>query len=155
MLSNTFVRLAAGAAWALLGSSASAQTPQSSPRTVLEQVLACGQIVDDQARLSCFDGAVAQLSPAEMPEGGVMRAFAGEGDWTSETIEIDGSWKLSWQSAAEMLTIALRDGNNRFVGLIGSEFGGGENSSQRYPAGTYRLDVSAFGGEWRIQIVED
>ena len=155
MSPNIFVIVSfAASAWVLLGSHSSAQMqPAPPPQTILEQVLACAQIEDGQGRLSCFDAAVAQLTPSAVPEGSIIGSFAGEGDWTSDVIQIDGSWQLAWQSAAEVLTIELRDADNRFVKLAGSEFGGGEDASETLPAGIYRINVSAYGGEWRIQIV--
>lgn len=71
MSPNIFVVFAAAsAAWATLGSNSHAQTePAPPPQTVLEQVLACGKIEDDQGRLACFDAAVTQLTPTKVSGG--------------------------------------------------------------------------------------
>jgi hypothetical protein len=69
----------------------------------------------------------AEASPHRVAIG----TFAGEGHWTSDVIRICASWQLAWQSAAEVLTIELRDADNLFVKLVGSEFAGGRPPRER------------------------
>ena len=135
---------------------AAAQSPPSIPGTISEEIVLCASIEGDSTRLACYDRSVEALIGESNPEqDDAAHAFVGEGDWTSEVVQMSRPWQVTWQSAAAMLTIELRTADNQFVSLVGSQVGEGEGRTNSLDPGDYRINVSAFNGEWRLLLMED
>ena len=93
--------------------------PSTAPTPVLQDMVACTSIVEDVARLSCYDRSIQPLLVGPAEEGAAAHAFSGTGDWTSETFEMQGPWHIAWTSTAVLLTLELRKADNSFLTVAG------------------------------------
>ena len=128
---------------------------QSTP--VLEEVVSCAAIDDDDTRLACYDRAIERLIGPAGVEGETDAAheFVGEGDWTSDIVEMRRPWRIAWNSTGSLLTIELRTADNVFFSLAVAQFAEGEGRTDQFEPGSYRVNVRARGGEWRLLLIEE
>lgn len=114
------------------------------------QIVECASIRDDTRRLECFDRAVASIA---QPDKKAFEIFAGEGDWTSDLVTLDRRWRIEWRSTGQMLAVELRDADNYFKAIAGNQVGPGEGRSDTLAPGSYRINVRAIGGAWRVTLL--
>lgn len=123
-----------------IGCCVSAWLPVVAPaKENLESIKQCRLILEDDARLSCFDSAVKNL---EAP------TYEGRLSLLTDPFELKGPARLRFQSDGAIFVLYLKapDGTvlqNLHIG------GGGEDSYRIESAGTYRLQINGSEG-WRV-----
>ena len=147
-------QLAALFAVAAMTTPAWTQVPNA-PSPILQDMVACTSIVDDDTRLSCYDRSIQPLLAGPAEEGAAANAFSGTGDWTSEMFEMRGPWHITWQSTAVLLTLELRDAGNSFLTVAGMQVGEGSGETDIFDAGSYRINVRAINGDWQLYVIAD
>lgn len=130
---------------------------QTSPEaTVIDDLLQCMPIEDDQRRLECYDARLRQVADLR-PDGAgeAAQTFTGNGNWQSEPFAMEREWRLAWQSNTDLLTIQLTGPTPlQQQAVVDNHIGSGAGRTPPQEPGEYQIDVRAIG-EWQIIAVEE
>jgi hypothetical protein len=106
-----------------------------------DEIKKCRTIVDDAARLQCFDLAVRSLDAP---------TFEGRLSLLTEPFELSGPAQLRFQSDGPIFVLYLKSADGTVLQNLHIG-GGGEDSYRIARAGTYRLQIN--GSEtWRVWV---
>ena len=132
---------------------AQSSTPEAA---VIDDLIQCMSIDDDQSRLQCYDSELRQLADlsAEGPDE-AAQTFTGRGEWQSEPFVMDAPWRLAWQSKTDLLTIQMTGPTAlQQQAIVDNQIGAAAGRSSPQEPGEYRLIVRALG-EWQIFAIEE
>jgi hypothetical protein len=137
--------------FALQTTNAMSQSPPEA--AVIDDLLDCLPLEDDQRRLECFDERLRQV--ADLRQGAVDSAqeFTGDGNWQSDPFTLGQEWRLVGKSKTDLLTIELSGPTPLQQEIaVDNQIGSGAGRTPVQEPG--HINVRAIG-EWQISIVEE
>jgi hypothetical protein len=91
-------------------------------------------------------------SPTVMPSPSVVAEFSGEGNHTTDAFQVDGRWRIHWETTGERLRFAIV--GDRDLGTVVRQRGPGSGTTVSVAVGSFQIEIRAQGA-WSVQVTQE